>query len=625
MAKQLVGPVERHLEKAVVGLAGVLLVGVVVVYLVGSPNQVQLDGASEAVSPRNIDARVADKANAVRERIRTAQPNVEIPPPVFPAFASTLNPFAESQLAQALAPGAPRGPEAPIIDPPSVIEGDARLTEVLPLPKPATTFGRTTFVISGGDPLQPTVSYPESDWVTVSALFDRKQQEVLQAAAYGEARREVVFGPVELQRRAQRRDGSWSDEDWTTISPWPAVAVPEAPTISLEQRGKDTIVPVEDQSRVNRYSDQISDPKNQLDLIRPLMPDRKNGSEWRFPTLTPYRELLLQDDDFLSPQAPAEIPYDRYGLDTAPAVTEEQPGATQPAGDPVELALNEAEALLQRAQTPGQCIDAYNMCVEAFSKPTATRAQKDRAQRIMQRADQKRADKEREERRVGPRGVVTGDKGDEPPTREWQPRQQIWAHDASPGSLMPGQTYQYRMRVLLFNRRAGEPLLFRDKSNAQVIWVEGPWSEPTEPISIPPILAYFLASSDERKEEITIELFRWFEGIWVRGRGRFAIGQAMRHEERTAVPAWEDPEQVERPTVTFAVNGMIADINFKRDCREPRKTGKSGVRFPAAGTTTSVVVVDAEGNLRERFLAVDKNHPEIDTFRKMLWSPPRQR
>ncbi len=625
MAKQLVGPVERHLEKAVVGLAGVLLVGVVVVYLVGSPNQMQLDGASEAVSPRNIDARVADKANAVRERIRTAQPRVEIPPPVFPEFASTLNPFAAGQLARALAAGAPRGPEAPIIDPPSVIEGDARLTEVLPLPKPTATFGRTTFELAMGDPQNPTVSYPECDWVTVSALFDRKQQEVLQAAAYGEARREVVFGPVELQRRAQRRDGSWSDEDWETIAPWPSVVLPEPPTISLEQRGKDTVVPIEDQSRVNRFYDQVAEPKNQLDLIRPFMPPRKNGNEWRFPTLTPYRELLLQDDDFLSPQAPAEIPYDRYGLDAAPAVTEEQPGATQPAGDPVELALNEAEALLKRAQTPGQCVDAYNMCVEAFSKPTATRAQKDRAQRIMQQADQKRADKEREERRGGPRGAVPGTPVEELPKREWQPRQQLWAHDASPGSLVPGKTYQYRMRVLLFNRRAGEPLLFRDKSNAQVIWVAGAWSEPTEPITIPPIMGYFLASSDERKEEVTIELFRWFEGIWVRGRGRFGIGQAMRHEERTAVPAWDDPNQVERPMVTFAVDGMIADINFKRDCREPRKAGKSGVKFPAAGTTTSVVVVDAEGNLRERFLSVDKIHPEIETFRKMLWSPPRQR
>lgn len=624
MAKQLVGPVERHLEKAVVGLAGAFLVGVVVLYLVGSPNQVQLDGSTEAVSPRNIDARVADKANAVRERIRTAQPKVEVPPPVFPDFAATLNPFATSRLASALPAGAPRGPAAPIIDPPSVIEGDARLTEVMPLPKPRATFGRTTFELRD-DPQQPTASFLEADWVTVSSLFDRKRQEVLQAAAYGEARREVVFGPVQLQRRTQRNDGSWSDDDWETITPWPALNLPEPPVVNLEQRGKDTIVPMEDQSRVTRFFDTVSEPKNQLDLIRPFMPPRKNGSEWRFPTLTSYRELLLQDDDFLSPQTPAEIPYDRYGFDTAPAVTEEQPGAPQPAGDAVELALNEAEALMKRAQTSGQCIDAYNMCVEAISKPTATRAQRDRAQRIMQQAEQKRADLERAERR--PRLPTSPDDPTKPgeAKREFQARQQIWAHDALAGSLVPGQTYQYRMRVLLFNRRAGEPLLFRDKSNAQVIWVEGPWSEPTEPISIPPILAYFVASSDERKEEITIELFRWFEGVWVRGRGRFGIGQTMRHEERTAVPAWDDPNQVERPTVTFAVAGMVADINFKRDCREPRKAGKSGVKFPAAGTTTSVVVVDAEGNLRERFLAVDKNHPDIDTFRKMLWSPPRQR
>ena len=39
MAKQLVNPLERHVEKAVVGVAGVILIGVIAQYVVSSPNR----------------------------------------------------------------------------------------------------------------------------------------------------------------------------------------------------------------------------------------------------------------------------------------------------------------------------------------------------------------------------------------------------------------------------------------------------------------------------------------------------------------------------------------------------------------------------------------------------------
>ena len=53
MAKQLVGPAERHLDKAILGLACLALVWVVIRYGVSSPNRIDLDG--EMVSPSNID------------------------------------------------------------------------------------------------------------------------------------------------------------------------------------------------------------------------------------------------------------------------------------------------------------------------------------------------------------------------------------------------------------------------------------------------------------------------------------------------------------------------------------------------------------------------------------------
>ena len=72
MAKQLVNPIERHVEKAVLGLTGLALAAVIALYLVTSPNQIEL--GQEKVSPSTIDGKVAKKAADVVGRIRAADP-----------------------------------------------------------------------------------------------------------------------------------------------------------------------------------------------------------------------------------------------------------------------------------------------------------------------------------------------------------------------------------------------------------------------------------------------------------------------------------------------------------------------------------------------------------------------
>ena len=79
MAKQLVNPVERHAEKAVLAVAILLLIGVVVRYLATSPNQLEVGG--NWVSPKTVDQQLARKAATARDRIRRAQSPEEMPEP----------------------------------------------------------------------------------------------------------------------------------------------------------------------------------------------------------------------------------------------------------------------------------------------------------------------------------------------------------------------------------------------------------------------------------------------------------------------------------------------------------------------------------------------------------------
>ena len=57
MAKQVVNPIERHVEKALLGLAGIALIAVIVMYVVRSPNQLEIGG--DMVTPGEIDAKLA--------------------------------------------------------------------------------------------------------------------------------------------------------------------------------------------------------------------------------------------------------------------------------------------------------------------------------------------------------------------------------------------------------------------------------------------------------------------------------------------------------------------------------------------------------------------------------------
>ena len=275
MAKQLVSPVERHVEKAVVGIAGLILIGVIARYLVTSPNYLELGG--EMVTPNTIDAKVADKAAEVRSRIRRHRPELETPEPLYPEFIEQLDSFASNDIALQLATAVPFGPPVPIIDTPEVIRGRKKLATVVRPPKPAITLGRTTFDFGAAG--QALFVH---NWVTVSAIFDRKEQIKLEKRQYGAKHDEIVFGPVELQRRARRPDGSWADEDWEFVETWPAADIPPVPVLPLVEEDGQIIVDHDAQNKMNNLYNELYLPSMQLEILRPMMPERHNGDVWGF-------------------------------------------------------------------------------------------------------------------------------------------------------------------------------------------------------------------------------------------------------------------------------------------------------------------------------------------------------
>jgi len=612
MAKQLVGPFERHVEKAIVGIAGIILIAVIAKYVVTAPNQLEVGG--ELVDPATVDKKVADKAKEVRDRIASHRPQEQTPELLYNQFEELLDPYQGNQLALGAPRGVVFGPAVPIIDPPEAIKGQKKLVDVVPFPKPVVVHGRSTFNLGDAGNPRPIVD----NWVTVSAVFDRKRQVALQKRQYGATQGEVIFGPVELQRRARRDDGTWSDDDWEYVDVWPAATVPQPPSIPLIYEDDQIVVPRENLDDLTSFSDELAFEQLQVNFLRPLIPEVLNGTRWTFPGgLMTCRELVQQDNEFLNPGSAEEEFDDRYGC--LEAVIDEEEEAQVTPQQLVALKFRDGEKLMEKAKrnwSTELAIAAYNTFADIVLNQSASASDKNRARKLMADCEQLMRDIERRR----PEDVVVG--GEDEPERELLPAQQVWVHDARHNSVESGKTYQYRIRLLLYNALAAEPAQFEDKEDATVIFVGGEWSEPSDPVVIEPDLLFFLGGCDERNKTVRIELYQWFDGVWVQTKSNFGVGDEVKYETRVEVPI-PDSNDVDRPLVPFEAGVTVVDIDFDRSYRD-RKTSGSGVTYGGSLTSTcSAVLAGTSGELEERFVPTDKAHPVRKSVAKRVWRSGR--
>jgi hypothetical protein len=621
MAKQLVNPIERHVEKAVLGLTGLALVAVIALCVVTSPNQIEL--GQEKVSPSTIDGKVAQKAADVVGKLRAASPKTSTPPSLFDDFTGSLQPLERTPLPVAVA----IGPEVPILDAAERTTGQAELVKVNRPDKPTVSHGRGTIVVAGAGGQQ---SVPV-DWVTVSAMFNVKAQSELQRLEYGATRDEVIFAPPEIQRRLRLPNGSWSDGDWVDVKAWPSVGVPSPPTITFFDEGGKLIVNKDQLKVIEKFNSDLQHSKMQLDILRPMPPGMALPTRWALPIIPPYsyRDVMKQDDEYLS-ESPSPDPADRYGL-SGEAPKRKEAAAVEPL--PAEKnarILQDGQKLLESARqnkSENDAIKAYNCAQDVLVDRAVSAADKAKAEKLKADATQVQNDIKRW---IAAGGGNAPAPGPLPPggrkPREKLPVQQVWAHDAAVSSIRNGETYQYRMRFRIYNRLAGAPDKFKKPELAATVFITGDWSEPSDPVVIEPATKFFITSDNQKDEEVGVEFFQWFGGVWVKPTRRIkaTVGETIRDRQRVPAPAIDNPEVVDNPEVDFVADATIVDIDFDRAFRE-RKAGTTpkGVKFGQPSPSCSVVFVDSQGRLHERLVSLDKVHPEKREMTSRVWIPAK--
>ncbi|MHC5110004.1 MAG: hypothetical protein ACYTHJ_09010 [Planctomycetota bacterium] len=600
MAKQLVGPIERHIEKAVLGIVGLGLMGAIALYLATSPNKIDIDG--EMVGPGQIAEKIYQKAEDVRGRISRTRPEEDTFEPLYGEFEEEITSIAKADV-NVDTPRALRfSPSVPVVDKVGVKKQDRQLVEILPLGQPAVISGRSDFVVETESGDERVIT---STWVTVSAEFPIREQTEKQALQYGTKRSEVVFAPAEMQRRMMRNDGSWSDDDWEMIDTWPREKqFDNPPVVKLVQEDGIWTAPTDVFKPVDAFFKFLRESQVQLAVLRPLMPFIRVGDTWDVPVNSSRLAVLQQDAYYLYYGAEKpNPPDDRYG---GPAVKVDKTDPNPTKITPGDL-LDESRRLLKLARdtcSDQDAVKAYNRAFDVVNGD-ASRGEKSQAQNLMTDVANFRADLKRG--RCRPAGTSAATEGET--VVEVMPVQQIWAHDARPGSIKDGRTYQYRIRPVVFNRLAAQPGMFGDPQLAKTVLIRGPWSEPTGPVTLQDSQYYYVVSNDDRDDEVTVEFYRWFEGVWVKARTQFTPGKPLDCKRRCEVPAWNDPGSVEKPLVAFETGMLVVDIDHNREHRARKRAGRGAVAFEDPSPQCSVVLLGPDGRLQERFVSTDKNDP----------------
>lgn len=601
MAKQNVTFIERHVEKFVVGAAAVILLGVIALYGISTPNTVEVGG--EALGPSDFYAQLKERAETAltgmrsRSKLDDAQPIPQL------AVAMGQGPHSGAKLPLDYMAGgyAPH----PVVPTTGLDDnrGDIVLAEVLP-PKAVTVRdGRAPVALPRQQILQAGVQQQSQSggqlapipsdyhWALVAAALDRKaQSEVFAKAGYDENRRQLIVAEVQAERRQLGPDGRWSAP--VQIRGYSESVIVGPSTIEPELVDGVPVFPDAARSYVEAYRNQLYSVESQSQILRPpfqYLLEPKYQLAWAPPRTLPGYDFKLSEFGVIFPvesdgrpgvRPPGRVQPGRLG---GPAPRGLDAGPTPPAGqargafDP--QARRRARELSEQAEAAIKNED-YLKAGELLSAIIADTAvpERDReaAQKRLESIEPDLLRVQNELARQAQRRQALGI------TKLGEDVEPIWLTDIT---VKPGETYQYRLRVVAFNEYAGRVGLLRSAEDAGRVLIEGQWSDWSEPITVTPSVRMFFTDAPDGGNKARITVSQWIRGEWKENYGELSIG---------------DPVSFTSGRDTFAYDGIIVGLENGRQYRPRDRQG-----LGAPETTHVLTLVSASGQVEERLSKED--------------------
>ena len=441
MSRRQASYLERTVDKWILGLAVATALAFAFAYGVRSPNRISYAGRS--VQAAELNALILSDAERLQRQVRSATPTtIDVP-----SYARLVRQAQESSVLAASAESGPRlparlerstafGQAIPnVVD---SLEADAVVALITPLAPDQP-------VVRVGAHNEPPSKKDGSVWASVGAYFDLpRQREAAVKLGYADFRRQILLVGVDLQRREVSANAA--ADVWHDIPPLDGLAVrfdlPRPVFDGETGRCLNRAALADALIRVKAF---------QPGLMQPIFLENiVTGGAWRIPPLDGYRQReqaiieRLERDLKLALRALRRQEFDeaeRLVVRTRDH-TLATPKIVRSAERLVRIIARRRAAGSKSPQQPNRPID-----VDSQNPP--------------------------DQFIVAPGMFVVHPEDGRPA---------IWVHDTS---VEPGRSYQYRLRVRLWNRYAGVKRPLIDPSGAERAALIGQWSTPSDPVDVP--------------------------------------------------------------------------------------------------------------------------------------------
>lgn len=543
--------IEQHVEKIVMGISALIGLWLLWAFVLSNPYGQEVKRGGGKVPPGRIDSEIEQSAQRLQEKLNEPPKPVDIsvqavqdylnifadalqsvPPFTIPLPGSGVNMREERR--------AYRLPEIPDVT--GVAADVIRTVVYKPIEEVDRDLSYSQAQTELGDldlvTVQGSVDIPK----LVSAFRASFAHPRIRADWIDEKLAAPVVAAVGLERRSQNPDGSWSE--WGRVEP----------------------------TKINTYKKlmQIPDKTGDLDLSLSVKIDLLRPAEIQKAMLqpTPY-DIASPKERWLAPS---------YHLEYRKLRTREEEQISRDEREKKQQEMKQAQDQQKSSRT---ATDSTRTRMAPQRQPVRDERQPTTAGG--RRPGNTRMTPEEEAYMMGgdmSRMTTTGPRGKPERTSEdvvrdfdkkrladridWTKLTEptmFWAHDDSlPG---PG-TYQYRIRIGVFNPIAGKDWMADDQKDLKdqvILW--SPYSEATGPLRIDPMYYFFPQKylAEEDKVEVKVAKFhlgQWRSEIFQVSRGEM-IGSLVEIKDKTLEEVDPSIRGLTREEMAYRMGGMASD------------------------------------------------------------------
>jgi hypothetical protein len=482
--------IELIADKAVLTVAAIAALWVLFSFVISSPT---IEYAGQKLSLGRIDDAVNKKALILQEKLRKEPADSNVYQPKKSAYLALVNDSIKGVKTDILFPKAPYSTGI-IVNPNRIYRLPSIENISTPILASATMAAFVPTEELGGDITYENANtkLADVDLVTIESGIDAKKlydnfRESFAGKSMPEEWRieqyaKPVFAVVELQRRTEQPDGAWSQ--WTIVPRTKICFLKKA--LNLPKKA--------DEYEIQIAMVQFAKTEMMKEILQPSVYDNAIPAEpWLCPSLYNEREKRLEKEKVEAERQRQELERASRLNERAARTTTRQPTSTRPT-IPATGMPPIAREIPAAAPTPTRR-------QPAAPRPPANRT----TDQTKPAANELRSFEE-----------LTLTENSKPEQME---KLVFWAHD---DTTKPGEKYQYRIRIGVFNPIAGTNWFSEEQKDLQdKVVLYSNFSEPTETIEIPQRLRFFAMDFREVEKGYTVDrtvevkVARYTLGNWV--------------------------------------------------------------------------------------------------------------